>query len=259
MQRRMGDRAVYCARLESVCAARHQGFESPPIRHARPMRLFLSLLLAQSISVASAAENTIVIGDWIEVARKNFQAGDLNEAHAALDRADQSGKATAESSDLRGSVYLEQGNFAEAAKAFDAAREADPAMFAPKIHKGDLLLRQKKFREAREVYEALLKDTAVRLSVERLRYGVLIACLGERDEEAARSALERISFPTQTPAYYYAQAAWAFAHDKSSEARKWIGTAKQISIPAANAWFVRALYELGWVKEKPPPTIYQTI
>jgi hypothetical protein len=31
----MGDRAVYCARLESVCAERHPGFESPPIRHAR--------------------------------------------------------------------------------------------------------------------------------------------------------------------------------------------------------------------------------
>ena len=30
--RGMGDRAVDCARLESVCAARHQGFESPPIR-----------------------------------------------------------------------------------------------------------------------------------------------------------------------------------------------------------------------------------
>ncbi len=30
---RMGDRAVDCARLESVCAARHRGFESPPIRH----------------------------------------------------------------------------------------------------------------------------------------------------------------------------------------------------------------------------------
>ena len=28
----MGDRAVYCARLESVCAERHRGFESPPIR-----------------------------------------------------------------------------------------------------------------------------------------------------------------------------------------------------------------------------------
>ena len=31
----MGDRAVDCARLESVCAARHQGFESPPIRIPR--------------------------------------------------------------------------------------------------------------------------------------------------------------------------------------------------------------------------------
>ena len=28
----MGDRAVDCARLESVCAERHRGFESPPIR-----------------------------------------------------------------------------------------------------------------------------------------------------------------------------------------------------------------------------------
>ena len=28
----MGDRAVDCARLESVCTARYQGFESPPIR-----------------------------------------------------------------------------------------------------------------------------------------------------------------------------------------------------------------------------------
>ena len=30
----MGDRVVDCARLESVCAERHRGFESPPIRSA---------------------------------------------------------------------------------------------------------------------------------------------------------------------------------------------------------------------------------
>ena len=34
----MGDRAVYCARLESVCAERHRGFESPPIRPASRLR-----------------------------------------------------------------------------------------------------------------------------------------------------------------------------------------------------------------------------
>ena len=31
----MGDRVVDCARLESVCAERHRGFESPPIRFPR--------------------------------------------------------------------------------------------------------------------------------------------------------------------------------------------------------------------------------
>jgi hypothetical protein len=40
----MGDRAVDCARLESVCAARHQGFESPPIRLTLPPLLPLNSL-----------------------------------------------------------------------------------------------------------------------------------------------------------------------------------------------------------------------
>src|SRR5436305_12803396 len=35
----MGDRAVDCARLESVCAARHQGFEYPPIRASYSFKL----------------------------------------------------------------------------------------------------------------------------------------------------------------------------------------------------------------------------
>jgi hypothetical protein len=37
---RMGDRAVECARLESVCTERYRGFESRPIRHG-PASFFL--------------------------------------------------------------------------------------------------------------------------------------------------------------------------------------------------------------------------
>ena len=47
----MGDRAVYCARLESVCAERHPGFESPPIRH----QIFV-LFSTHSISKESRKE-----------------------------------------------------------------------------------------------------------------------------------------------------------------------------------------------------------
>ncbi len=41
----MGDRVVDCARLESVCAERHRGFESPPIRATLLFVLLLLLLL----------------------------------------------------------------------------------------------------------------------------------------------------------------------------------------------------------------------
>ena len=59
----MGDRAVDCARLESVCAARHQGFESPPIRflfyftpaRARNRNRGISADRACSLSVNPAA------------------------------------------------------------------------------------------------------------------------------------------------------------------------------------------------------------
>ena len=40
----MGDRAVYCARLESVCAERHPGFESPPIRQLTNGRLIADVI-----------------------------------------------------------------------------------------------------------------------------------------------------------------------------------------------------------------------
>jgi hypothetical protein len=124
---------------------------------------------------------------------------------------------------------------------------------------GDLLFRQKKFAEARGVYETLLKETNILVSNERLRFGVLVACLAEHNDGAARIALEQITFPTQTPAYYYAQAAWAFSQRNNSEAQKWIKTAERVYPTAVNSWFARPLYELGWIKRKPPPALYRPI
>ncbi len=48
----MGDRVVDCARLESVCAERHRGFESPPIRH-----LDLASAFAETSSVPFLGSN----------------------------------------------------------------------------------------------------------------------------------------------------------------------------------------------------------
>lgn len=222
------------------------------------MRLFIALSFL-TIGLALCAQEQPRLGDnQLDIARKNLQSGNIKTAHGALDQFEQANKPNTESLDLRGCLYMEQGKFDEAAKAFAAAHDADASVFIPRLHAGDLLLRQKKFQEARDVYEALLKETSIMVANERLRFGVLITYLGERDDKGGRNAFERIVFPTQTPAYYYAQAAWAFAHGRNAEARKWMRSAEKIFPSDAEPWFARPLYELGWIKEK-PPTVYQSI
>lgn len=225
-----------------------------------PMRFYIALVfLAFGLSVVLAEDNSRIGDNQLEVARKNLQSENIKAAHSALDQFEQANKPNVESLDLRGCLFMEEGKFDEAAKAFAAAHDADPAIFFPRIHAGDVLLRQKKFQEARDVYETLLKETNILASTERLRFGILVTYLGERDEKGARAALEGISFPTQTPAYYYAQAAWAFAHGRNAEARKWIKSAAKIFPADVGSWFARPLYELGWIKEKPSFAFYQSI
>jgi tetratricopeptide (TPR) repeat protein len=223
-----------------------------------PMRLLIALIFFAGGLVL--AEDKPVVGEnSLEIARQNFQAENFAAAHAALDRFEKTERPTAESLDLRGCAYMEQGKFAEAAKAFEAAHNASPAVFTPRIHAGDLLLRQKKFSEARDIYEALLKEKNILISNERLRFGVLMTYLGEHSDQSAQSALQRIGFPTQTPAYYYAQAAWAFAHGQDGEGKKWINAASKIFDANAIPWFAYPLHEFGWIKKKPPATLYQAI
>jgi tetratricopeptide (TPR) repeat protein len=258
----MGDRAVYCARLESVCAERHPGFESPPIRHSiltrltNPspknfgMRFFFLLLLA--VSPVVAQESQLNSASLFEAAKNDFRAGNFNRGLALLDQIEKAGKKNADTLDLRGTIYLEQGNFEDAEKAFRAANESDRARFSPQLHLGDALLREKKFAEARDVYEELVRKTNVQLSTEKLRYGVLLTYLFANEEAVARIALERIKFPTESPAYYYAQAAWEFGQKHPKEARQWIRAADRMFDAKASAWFARPLYDFGWVKDKPP-------
>jgi hypothetical protein len=79
--------------------------------------------------------------------------------------------------------------------------------------------------------------------------------LGEHDQGRARQVLATILFPTETPSYYYAQAAWSFDNGKKSEALKWIQTAKKIFDSSKTGWFDRAFYQFGWVRKNPAPSI----
>lgn len=215
---------------------------------------FAALSIFVSASLFAASESTHIGENSVETARREFQKGNLAAARAALDQFEKSSQPTVESYDLRGCIDMEQGNFSEAATAFASAHDANPSIFAPRLHAGDSLLRQKQFAEARNVYETLLKETNILISTERLRYVVLLTYLGEKNDDSANRTLEQITFPTQSPLYYYAQAAWAFAHGKSRDAQKWLKSAEKVYDSTVTSWFARPLYDFGWIKDKPPPT-----
>ena len=212
---------------------------------------FIALLLGFFGLINTATAQTRAGADSLAGAKSSFEQGNIEGAFSALQQLEREAPLTAPSLDLRGCIELEQQKFAEAVASFEAAHQADPALFAPRLHGGDALLRQQKWSEARVVYGTLMKETNILISNERLRYAVLITHLGENDEEAAKAALDRVAFPTETPAYYYASAAWAFAHRDRREAQRWIDTAREIFNPKATAWFARPLFERGWVKTKP--------
>lgn len=213
------------------------------------MRSLFALFLIAILPLARAEETRRLDAGTLEVAKRAAQNGKFADALAALNAIDKRGKPTAESLDLRGCIYLEQEKFDDATKAFEAAHSANDALFLPRLHLGDVLFRQKKFDAARAVYERLDQQTNVLMSNEHVRYGVLLARLGAHDEAGAQLAFARIKFPTETPAYYYAQAAWQFAHERKSDARKWLSTADKIFDADATAWFARPLYDLGWLRK----------
>ncbi len=259
---RMGDRAVYCARLESVCAERHPGFESPPIRHAFfsgltsrgqrvARRFFSALLLCALFASGAAAETASEISNLLEKAEDSFNQGNLDGALTLLDQIEKAKGGSAQALDLRGCIYLEQGKFDDAKKTFRAASDADTSRFPPQLHFADVLMREKKFTDAREAYSDLMEKTNIQTYNEKLRYAMLLTYLFEHNEVRAQTALERIAFPTESPAYYYAQAAWEFAHDRKGDGQKWIKAAHKMFDSKSNAWFAKPLYDYGWIKEKP--------
>ena len=215
------------------------------------MRAFLPLLFLLATIFSAAAQNTAGV-DPLDAARREFQQGNFDAAHAALDRVAEDPTLTGKLLDLRGMIFLEQKKFDEAMAAFKKAHEAEPNTFLPHIHMGDTYLRQGKWAEAREVYQEVMKLSNVLMVHERLRYAVLITYLAAKDDIGAKEALDRVTFPTETPSYYYAQAAWAFAHGSNRPAEKWLRTASEIFATKDTAWYARPLHDLGWLKKKPP-------
>ncbi|MGI8430786.1 MAG: hypothetical protein ACR2MW_00630, partial [Chthoniobacterales bacterium] len=74
---------------------------------------------------------------------------------------------------------------------------------------------------------------------------LFLALLQEGEESAAQQTMDQFKFTDQTPALYYAQAAWNFQHGNAKQATQWVDSAKKLFSEEANSEFAPTLLDLS--------------
>src|SRR3954469_24804647 len=70
----------------------------------------------------------------------------------------------------------------------------------------------------------------------------------EGQDSKAQKMMEQFQFTGDTPALYYAQAAWEFKHNNPVKANDWIASAKKIYSASLNGVFADSFYDVGWLQ-----------
>ncbi len=180
----------------------------------------------------------------IAKAVRDFTARDFASVLATLDKADKIVPDSPVSLNSRGAIAIEQHRFEEGKRLCDKALEKDPTFFPARFNLGEVLFMQKDYAAARAIFSALLDETPRN---ELLQYRVFVTWLLEGNDEAARDALDKIKFPSNTGGYYYAHAAWDFVHGDREKAIGWVRSGDWVFSPASNVPFADVCYDLGWM------------
>lgn len=185
---------------------------------------------------------------YVEVMRsaiRAFLARDFPGAVKKLQQADKMFPDTIYALNMRGAIAIEQKQLEEGARYCREALQKDPKFFPARFNLAEIPFVQRKYPEARKMFEELLEEDR---DNELLQYRVFMTYLLEGNDEAAKKALDAIKFPSNTASYYYANAAWEFAHGNEEKARGWVRSGDWVFPPSRNTNFSDVLYDLGWLK-----------
>lgn len=190
---------------------------------------------------------------YVAEAMKSFQARDFPGAIAYADRADAILPPTVWTLNVRGAVAIEELRFEEGLKYCQAALKLDPTFFPAKFNLFEIPFLQKRYAEARKGWEALLSRMQPEdPTSELLTYRVFLTFLLEGDMQNAKTWLDKLPFPSQTPAYQYAHAAWERKQGNLDKWREWIKSAEFIWPLQKRSAFADVLLHLKWLQTDAP-------
>jgi len=222
------------------------GWLEKPAGQARP-----------ALELTSAAERTAKSKAFarsrFEEAQKALQQRDLTAARKFIDDADGADPNQPVILNMRGEVLMEQKEFDQAEAAFKAAVKADPKFREAQYNLAQVPFKKKDYTQARSRFEALFSQTPggdKNQAAQLIKFKIFMTLLLEDKESRAQKMMEQFQFTGDTPALYYAQAAWEFAHNNPTKGTDWIASARKIYSPALNVVFADTFYDLGWLETR---------
>lgn len=208
----------------------------------------MSIVMAGAGRLASAGdapppEYTVAVGKAFDF----FHKRDFVSANRFLDEADRFVPDTPAVLNARGAIAIERKQFDDGIKYCTQALEKDPQFFLARFNLGEIPFLQKHYAEARTFYQQVL---ASQPSNELVQFRIFLTYLLENNEASAKAALDRVKFPGDTAAYYYAHAAWDYTHGDKRGASDWVNNGDWIFGKENNVYLADPFYDLGWLKRK---------
>ncbi len=208
-----------------------------------------------SLPLMTAAERSektkAVARSKFEQSQQALRQRDFATALKLIDEADKADPNQPATLNLRGEILMQQQQFDQAEAAFKKAAKLDPKLREAQYNLAQIPFKKKDYAKAQERFEALYKRTPggdKNQAAELIKFKIYMTLLLEGKETRAHSMMEEFQFTGDTPALYYAQAAWEYQHNNSEKAADWTSSANKIYSPALNSVFADAFYDVGWIQ-----------
>jgi tetratricopeptide (TPR) repeat protein len=200
-----------------------------------------------------AAKAKAIAAEKFESAEQAFQQRDYTAAKKLIDEADAADPNQPATINLRGEILLAQKDFDGAENAFKQAAKIDPKFREAQYNLAQIPFKKKEYTKARDRFEALFNNTPApggdkNQAAQIIKFKIFLTLLLEGKDSRAQKMMEQFQFTGDTPALYYAQAAWEFKHNNAAKANDWIVSAKKIYSPALNLVFADSFYDVGWLQ-----------
>ena len=208
-----------------------------------------------SLPLMTAAERTektkATARSKFEQSQQAFRQRDFATALKLVDEADKADPNQPATLNLRGEILMQQGQFDDAEAAFKKAAKLDPKLRDAQYNLAQIPFKKKEYAKARDRFETLYKRMPggdKNQAAELIKFKIYMTFLMEGKESRAHSMMEEFQFTGDTPALYYAQAAWKYKHNNAQKAEDWTNSANKIYSPALNGVFADAFYDVGWLQ-----------